>query len=282
MLKWPLTLLSKLGTFALVGYIAWMAWQNLGPHKPEIGPVRRAFADKIIPTIVNDLRAGRGSVREAALLHFENDPTDYFTNQFRTVVEQSGILDLRDRTVGEKIADLLNLRHATYGSPETALERGRALGAPAVVFGTIHSFESRGGGANIDVEVILADASTGQVVFARRYNKDTAPLTMVAANVEAAAKGFPWFQRLLGWLIAVLLLPVFTISFIRAMIRKESNKANAFVLVIYTLADALLAFLLVGAALTSWFPVVVFILAVLAALLYNIRIMTFALRLEEA
>ena len=282
MLKWPLTLLSRLGAVALVGYIAWMAWQNLGPHKPEIGPVRREFADKIIPTIVGELRDGRGSIRQAALLHFENDPTDYFTNHLRSVTEQSGILDLQDRTIGEKIINLVNLRHETYGSLDLALIRGRDLGAPAVIFGTIHSFESQGGGANIDVEVHLADVSTGQVVFSRRYNKDTAPLTMIAANVEAATKGFPWFQRLFGWLIAVLLLPVFTIAFIRAMVRKGSNKSNAFVLGVYTLADALLAWLLVGAALNSWFPVVVFIAAVAVALLYNIRIMTFALRLEEA
>ena len=281
MLKWPFMLISRLGAVALICYIAWLGWQNLGPHKPEIGPVRREFADKVIPTIVDDLRNGRGNIRQAALLHFENDPTDYFTNQFRTVVEQSGILDLRDRTVGEKITNLVNLPHTPYGSLDTALARGHDLGTPAVILGTIHSFESCGGGANIDVEVLLADVSTGQVIFSRRYNKDTAPLTMIAANVEAAAKGFPWFQRLLGWLIAVLLLPVFTISFVRTMVRKGSNKANAFVLCVYTLADALLAWLLVGAALTSWFAVLVFVVAVAIALAYNIRVMSFAVRLEE-
>jgi hypothetical protein len=271
-----------LGAVALICYIAWLAWDNLGPHKPEIGPVRREFADKIIPAVVDDLRTSRGNIRQAALLHFENDPTDYFTNQFRAVVEQSGILDLRDRTVGEKIAGLTNLRHTTYGALDAALARGRDLGAQGVIFGTIHSFESHGGGAAIDLEVCLADVSTGQVVFSRRYNKDTAPLTMIAANVGVATKNFPWFQRLFGWLIAVLLLPVFTIAFIRTMVRKGSNKTNAFVLGVYTLADALLAWLLVGAALNSWFPVVVFIAAVAVAFLYNIRIMTFALRLEEA
>lgn len=282
MLKWHWLALTRLGTWVLGVYIAWMAWSHLGPRKPEIGPVRQELADKVIPTIVDDLRTSRGEVRQAALLHFENDPTDYFTNQFRTVVEQGGILDLRDRTVGEKLTGIVNLRHRTYGSPDAALSRGRGLGVPAVLFGTIHSFETRGGAAAIDAEVHLADVASGRLVFSRRYDKDATPLTMIAANVEAKAKSFPWFQRLFGWLIAVLLLPVFTVSFIRAMVRKESNKVNAFVLGIYTVVDALLAFLLVGAALTSWFPVVVFILAVGVAFAYNIRIMTFAVRLEEA
>ncbi len=47
----------------------------------------------------------------------------------------------------------------------------------------------------------------------------------------------------------MLLLPVFTIAFIRTMVRKDSNKTNAFVLGIYTVADALLAWLLIGAAI---------------------------------
>ena len=37
-----------------------------------------------------------------------------------------------------------------------------------------------------------------------------------------------------------------------------------------------------ASVLNSWFSVVVFISAVVAAFLYNVRIMTFALRLEEA
>jgi len=281
MLKWPLKLLSRAGTIGLVGYIAWTAWSYLGPRKPEIGPVRRAFADTLIPTIVDDLRDSRGDIRQAALLHFENDPTDYFTNQFRTAVEHSGILDLRDRTVGEKLTDIANMRHRTYGQLKAALARGRELGVPAVLFGTIHTFEARRGGAAIDVEVHLAEVPTGKLVFSRRYQKEAGPADLAAANIEQKAKSFPWFQRLFGWLIAVLLLPVFTISFIRAMVRKESNKTNAFVLGIYTLVDALLAYLLVGAALSSWFTILVFILAVAAAFAYNIRIMTFALRLEE-
>ena len=100
-------------------------------------------------------------------------------------------------------------------------------------------------------------------------------------TAQKAAQSFPWLRRLLGWLIAVLLLPVFTIAFIRTMVSKGSNRSNAFVLCVYTLADALLAWFLAGAALNSWFPVLVLIAAVIAAFLYNVSIMTLALRLEE-
>jgi len=79
----------------------------------------------------------------------------------------------------------------------------------------------------------------------------------------------------------VLLLPVLTISFIRTMVAKRSNQVNAFMLGIYTLVDALLAFLMVGASFTSAWPVVGFIVASLAALAYNYALMGFALKLES-
>jgi len=282
MRKWVVFLFVKVATLVLLGYVGWIVWQYLGPHKPEIGPVRKALADDVIPNIVEDIRTSKGNIRRAALLHFSNDPTDYFTNTLRGVIEQRGVLDLRDRTVAEKVRNLLHLRHPSYPAADTALERARELGAKAVLYGSIHAFESYPGGAKIDVEVNLTNVSTGQPVFTKRYNVQTSPVSMVVTSVQEQARAFPWFQRLFGWLIAVLLLPVFTIGFIRTMVRKESNKANAFVLGIYTVADALLAWLLVGAALSSWFLVEVFIVAIAAAFLYNVRIMTFALRLEEA
>jgi len=281
MLKWPLTILPKFGAIALIGYIAWMGWQNLGPRKPRIGPVRQELADMVIPEVVEDIRISKGDLRDATLLHFKNDSTDYFTEKLRDVIEQTGALELQDTTVTYKARNLLYLRHPAYATADEAVAKGRARGSQSVLYGVIHAFESFPGGSKIDVEVHLTDLATGQPVFTKRYGVET-PTSAATAAVQEVAQAFPWFQRLLGWLIIVLLLPVFTIAFIRTMVSKGSNGSNAFVLSVYTLADALLAWILVGAALNSWFPVIIFIIAVVAAFLYNVRIMTFALRLEEA
>ena len=280
MLKWPLWILSKVGTVVMIGYIAWLGWENLGPKKPEISPLRKELADRAISNIVEDIRISRGDIRRVALLPFGNDSMGQFTDMLRTVIEQSGVLDLRDRTLSEKARSVLNVQHPSYTSTDAALLQGKELGTQGVLFGTIHAFESYPGGAEIDVEVSLANVSTGQTVLSKRYGLDTSAGASVVASVQASTQTFPWFQRLLGWLIAVLLLPVFTIAFIRSMVRKGSNKANGFVLSIYTVTDVLLAWLLVGAALNSWWTVLPFILAVAAAFAYNVRIMTFALKLE--
>lgn len=281
MLKSLVSLITRVGTVALVIYIGWLAWENLGPRKPEIGPARQELADTVIPNIVEDIRMSRGNISQAALLHFSNDPTDYFTNTLRNTIEQRGVLDLRDRTVMEKARNLLNLRHPSFAGADAAVAEGRDLDAQGVLYGAVHAFESYPGGSMIDIEVNLVDVSTGHTVFTKRYGTEASLTASVTAAMQEASQPFPWFQRLFGWLIAVLLLPVFTIAFIRTMVRKGSNKSNAFVLSVYTLADALLAWLLVGTALDSWFPVAVFIAAVVAAFFYNIRIMTLALRLEE-
>jgi hypothetical protein len=167
------SILSRIGTLALVGYIAWAGWENLGPSKPEIGPIRKDLADRIIPNIVEDIRNARGDIREAVLLHFANDPTDYFTDALRRAIEQGGTLDLRDRAVSEKLRNMLNLRHPSYPSMLVAIEHGRDLNTRGVLYGEIRSFESYRGGATIDVEVNLADISTGQNVFSKRYAVET-------------------------------------------------------------------------------------------------------------
>ena len=65
------------------------------------------------------------------------------------------------------------------------------------------------------------------------------------------------------------------------MARRRSNSRNAFILGIYSVTDAILAWFLVGASLAGFGSVLIFALAIVAALLYNIRIMTFAIKLEE-
>jgi hypothetical protein len=76
------------------------------------------------------------------------------------------------------------------------------------------------------------------------------------------------------------LLPVFTIAFIRTMVRKQSNLSNAFVLAVYTAAGALLACLAGVSDFSSGWRIAFFVLLAGCAFAYNVAIMSFALRLE--
>jgi len=261
--------------------IAWFGWNELGPRKPEIDAARQQAADQLIPKIVEDLRQERGSIRLAVMTHLTNDPTDYFTDQLRTAIEGRGVLDLRDRTLGEKLRRLLNLRCPSYSNPQDAANHGRRLHAQGVVWGAIHAFESYPRGVKLDVEVYLIDTATGATVFSRRYQEDGGLGSLVHAVIGHSTGRTGWLHKAGAWAIVVLLLPVFSIGFIRAMVRKESNATNAFVLAVYTGADLLLACLIAEGPFTSTVGVALLIAAAAAALLYNAKIMTMALRPES-
>jgi hypothetical protein len=275
------TFLSRLGTLAFAGYLAWLGWEALGPRKPDISAARREVADRLIPAIVEDLRAARGDLRSVALLHFENDPSDYITDRLRQEIEQSGILDLRDRTVAEKARNLLGLRHPGYDDTAAAVAAGRDLAVAGVIFGRIHAFESGRDGSRLDMEVRFAAIDDGRLLLDRRYSKEPAGGVLSAAAAQEHFGRIGLVQRFLGWALAVLLLPVFTIGFIRAMVRKESNRSNALTLGVYTGAALLLAYLLFPPDLASWLSVALFVVLVGAAFAYNVVIMTFALKLER-
>ena len=105
-----------------------------------------------------------------------------------------------------------------------------------------------------------------------------APVPAPEPVAAASAVGAPW---ILGLALAVLLLPVVTISFIRTMVSKRSNGVNAFTLGVYTAIDAIIAYFMVGMSLETTASVVLFVGAVLFALFYNVAVMNFAVRLED-
>jgi len=279
--RWQYKGLVQAGTLAFAVYLAWLGWVHLGPRKPEVGPMRKQVADLIVPKIVEDIRAARTNIQTVALLHLVNDPSDYVTDQLRSGIERSGIVDLRDRTVMEKARNVLRLRHPSFNAPGPAVKQGKRLGVQAVVFGQVNVFETSHGKAKIDVGVMLAPVDgSGELLLYRNYSHQISAGLFNNAAVQEKMLSVRPAQRFFGWVVIVLLLPVFTIAFIRAMVRKESNRVNAFTLTIYTVVDALLAWLLLGAAITGWFSVFQFIVAVTAALAYNYKVMNFALRLE--
>lgn len=271
---------SRFGTVVLAGYVACLGWGELGPRKPEIGPLRMEAAGEAVSAIVEDLRQNRGGGGPVVLLHFAGDPSDYFSDRLRSTIEQRGVLDLQDRTFMENVRKLVHIREHSVISPETAIELAKTRGASGVLFGKLVKCESTLGAAVLDVEYALADVNSGETIHAGRYSNISSASELLSAEATAFVRSVPWVRRGLGWVVIVLLLPVFTIGFIRTMVARRSNGLNAFILAIYTLVDAILAYLLVGAALIGFWPVSFFLVAVAVALAYNIRITSFAVELE--
>ena len=293
-------ILTKVGTILLIGYIAYLCWQHLGPQTPKIRSDRKGVADKLIPQIAEDIRSSKDKIRRASVAHFDGDTTGYFTKALRSELDDKGVLDVTDRGLMEKVRDLLGMRQTSYDEIEAAARYAADLNKEAVIFGKIHTFEVKPGGVELDVELTFAEAGTKRVLHQQRYTYDTsAPPAMATGTtlpaLTPAGGGTPgqvaqtpgdeatyhWGRRIFAWILLVVLLPVFSMSFIRSMARKDSNRANALVLGVYTVADILLAMLLVGPALAGWVAIGLFVVAIVASILYNVQVMTVAVKLEE-
>ena len=288
-MKWWFLLIPKVGMTLFVGYVCYMGWTNLGPHKPVPDVARMKAADHAVDKIVDAIRHSRGEMRSAALCHFANDTTDYFSRKLRERIEQSNILDLSDIDFSEKLRTVLNLRNKGVTSADEARSATKGEKVDCVLWGSLDRFESIKGGATLTGEWQLLDKRTGVVVCGGQIHEGAGMSNFVEAistlgqsadDVEIAASVVPWYMRLLGFVLLVLLLPIVTISFIRTMVAKRSNKVNAFVLSVYTVIDMILAFFMVGGTFCSFAAVAVFLGASMLAFLYNVSLMSFALRLE--
>ena len=143
------------------------------------------------------------------------------------------------------------------------------------------AFESYPSGAKIDLHLRLGTVADRILAVDKRYTKEVVLSPLDPVMVQEKMSKISPAQRFLAWMLAALTLPIFTIGFIRAMVRKESNRANAVTLVIYTAVDAVLAALLLGLSFGSWGSILLFFGALGGAFAYNVFVMSFALRLEN-
>ena len=276
------------GTMLFLVFLLSFGWYTLGPKKPEADPARQAVANKAISQAINDLRRNRGDIKSAAVLHFRNDSTDYLTLHLRETLSSSGTFDVEDTVLAEKVRNLLSLRNPGYFSVEQAVAYGKKAEVQAVIIGNVETFESLDNGAVLTGTIRMVDVRTGKVVsdIALRENTTETFAAQLRNAVELPrmryeAELMPWYLRFLIFVVIILLLPVITIAFLRQMVAKKSNGRNAFVLTVYTLIDAIIAFFMIGAAFESGAGVVLFLAATAIAFLYNVCMMTFALRLES-
>ena len=285
--------LPALGSLSFVIYLVYIGWMVLGPQKPEADSARRKAADTAVNKIVEDIRRNRGDVSQVIMLHFANDPTDYFSNSLRDMLNRTGVLNLDDAFFSEKVRNLVNMRNQGTASCEEALKAVEGEKVQAVLWGNLECFESSGSKARLIGIWQLVDVKNKQVICEGKINEDdiTHKSSSIAGFFKGeeaqnaasgqSGQGIPLYVRILVFMLSGLLLPVLTFGFLRNMVVKRSNRLNAFLLALYTVCDAILAFLMIGAAFSSGGMIVLFTLALVLAFIYNMMMMSFALKLES-
>lgn len=272
-----LTIACVLGTLA---YLGTLAWREFIPRKPTVNAVRRDLADAVLNRAVSDLQAQPNRIPGAALLHFRGDTTDHLTDRMRDLLDDSGVLNLVGPTLDEKLQRRLGLQVTSPDSLESAVARARGLGVPAVLFGVVRQFEGTSEGGRLMLELTLADIATKAVLFTKTYEQTWNPTMLEPLLSGTPVQRSSTISRLLGWTLVVLLLPVFTIGFLRATVRRNSNRSNLGVLTLYASVATVLAVLLFG--IPSGIGSILSLLTLsFLAFCYQVWVMTFALRLES-
>lgn len=283
--------LTSLIFIAFIIYLFYLGWSNFGPQKAVLNYERQAIANTAIQKMQREISQNRKNIRSAILLHFTNDSTDYFFNTLRYELNTSGVLDLKDASLGEKIKLKLNMRIKGPETLQEALEYSDD-DVQGILWGEIHRFESFSTGTVLQGEWFLIDSKSRTIVYTGKIDEKTIPQQQLdlalsvpvqnkdIAHTEYTDNMIPWHMRFFGYILIVLLLPIVTISFIRVMVAKKSNKINAFLLGTYTILDAILAFFMIGGCFTV-LSTVFFCIALVCAFFYNVYLMTFALKLES-
>jgi hypothetical protein len=142
----------------------------------------------------------------------------------------------------------------------------------------------RGAGSKPSREVFSADSRELEVSdggasrpMIWRSSSPSASSASSRNDLNAALNSQRSLRPLLGWLLALLFLPLSAFHFVRSMVRQQSNGSNAFTLALFVTLDLLMAALLFGIHIPVW----IWLSLLAAALAYNVCVMRFALKLES-
>lgn len=283
----------------LIG-LAWigaLGWRAYGPKKPQPNEIRRVLVARAVPEIVHDIRQQLTNSSPALLLQLANDPTDFVTDSLRSGLEGAGVAGLVPVTPQEQLGRWLNLNIPAPSSPEEAAREARNQRAQTAIYGRVLDFGGTTVEARMSVEVSLVDAASGETVFTKTYAQNHK-----SGQVETARPGVnptatkasssllpPWsdgfktsgqWRWFLGWAMAVILLPVLCVQFVREAVKKKSNSANVAALGTLTAVDAILACLLMDLSPGLSVGGLAFLALILGAFTYNVWIMTRVLEME--
>ncbi|MDO5582378.1 MAG: hypothetical protein Q4G69_14745 [Planctomycetia bacterium] len=268
-------------------YSLWTAWIQYRPQRTVPDSKRQALAADASKSILKTLLEHRGSKKTLAIFPFAGDTGNLFSDAVHNTILSSGTFELQDKSLFDKARNLLNMEQYRSNDRQEALEFGKA--SDLVLYGTVERFETVDEKATLRVHYTLVDVAVKTDLADKTYVSDSPESTDLFNTIKGGAKNLfkangsaqANLNRLFGWILAVLLLPVFTIKFLMVMTAKNSNRINAVILVFYTVLDILLAWILISPTSYGYALGILFLFLTFGAFVYNAKIMSIALRQTE-
>lgn len=259
-----------------------MLWWWLGPEKPSCDSARQLAARSAIAQAAERIRAERGDVRRAAVLHLANDPSDYVTLSLRSRLAEGGLLDLDGTPPSEKIRNLLNLRNEGQFDVEKAIEYGKNNGLDAVLTGVLDEFETVKGKAVLKGQLKFVRIAKGDVVDIP-FSDGASGGGSAAEIAKAIASGASGEEtaslslttRILLLSLSIFLLPILAFPFLKMAMRRDSNAATATALIILLAIDGFIISAALGTSGT-FCGLAVFLIVFAAAFGYDLFMLSYA------
>lgn len=274
-------LLIGLGVALLLVPSGWHLYNAIAPHKQEVGFLRQQVADDACKLAANAIQDVKTDVRRVTLLPFANDPSGYVTKSLRAELEKRGKFELLDRGLFEKLSRELGINQEGYKTLKDAVRAGNRIGVEGIIFGEVNLFEQDEKKAKIDLDIRFVDLVKDRVLYSNKFVQEFKGNVLSPRYISARLKGISVGERLVMWILSVVLVPIITVSFARSMVKRKSNRANAVALSMYSVINILFALLLLGPGLSKWWSVLLLLGAVLLAFAYNVAYLSFLSRLEE-
>ena len=247
-------------------------WWWLGPEKPKCDSARSQAARVAVAQVADRIRAERGDIRRAVVLHFTNDSTDFVTRTLRERLMDGGLLDLDGTPPMEKIRSLFNLRNPGTFDVEEAITYGKKRGLDAVIIGAVDLFETVKGKAELTGTVkFIRLGGAGDVVeipLTNRKIQDDVPPPPVTETMSLT-------MRLLIAAVCIFVVPVLLFPFLKLVMRRDSNVATAIVLVLLLVIDGVIISIMLGTSGT-FCGLATFLVALAAAFGYDLYMLSYA------
>ncbi len=256
-----------------------MLWWWLGPEKPSCDSARQLAARSAIAQATERIRAERGDIRRAAVLHLANDPSDYVTLSLRSHLAEGGLLDLDGTPPSEKIRNLLNLRNEGLFDVEKAIEYGKSHGLDAVLIGILDEFETVKGKAVLRGQLKFVRIAKGDVVDIPFSDNASGGGSAAEIAKVVAGTGEPpslsLTTRILLLSLSIFLLPILAFPFLKMAMGRNSNVAAATALIILLAIDGFIISAALGTSGT-FCGLAVFLIVFAAAFGYDLFMLSYA------
>lgn len=242
-------------------------------------PLKKAVAEDAARMASEDMHF-RIKGRKLVVAPFRNDPDGIVVAALKERLAAAGHFDIVEAGMLRELWDKIvgNDKEAPI-TAEKAIELGKKLGAEAVMFGRVETLAVDEGRSICDVKLRIVVVSDGEGLFIGRYRTDLEKSVFSIPHFRVWIYDTSIFVRILIWTVALLILPFLTLL-ARETLQSAAPVVPIAIVLTITVADILLALLLMGFEANSIFKWILLVAALAVSIFYNLMILAKVAQLQ--